>query len=63
SVSDMITLFGSPHPSADFKVAVSGSPNQIRFGLSLRKSVNSLPPGTVENICQYMEETLEEYFK
>ncbi|CAG7721071.1 unnamed protein product [Allacma fusca] len=46
SVSDMITLFGSPHPSADFKVAVSGSPNQVRFGLSLRKSVNSLPPGT-----------------
>ncbi|CAG7716416.1 unnamed protein product, partial [Allacma fusca] len=59
-VSDSFTFFASPHRSADFITLVTGTASQIRFGLSIRKNVISLPPRFVHIIGEYIEEEMEQ---
>ncbi|CAG7725966.1 unnamed protein product [Allacma fusca] len=63
AVSDMFALFSTPHGSADFAAIVTGSPNQVRFGLSLRKDVTSVPPKFIDIVSEYIEEEMEKLFK
>ncbi|CAG7816518.1 unnamed protein product, partial [Allacma fusca] len=62
AVSDMFALFATAHRSADFAAIVTGSPNQVRFGLSLRKNVTSLPPRFIHIVCEYIEREMEKLF-
>ncbi|CAG7686129.1 unnamed protein product, partial [Allacma fusca] len=58
--SDTVSFFATPFHSADFTAVVTGSLNQIRFGLTLRKNIFSCPPGFIHVICAYIEEELEQ---
>ncbi|CAG7724812.1 unnamed protein product [Allacma fusca] len=59
-VSDSFTFFAAPHRSADLMTLVTGTSSQIRFGLSLRKNVTSLPPRFVHVLGDYIEEEMDQ---
>ncbi|CAG7673129.1 unnamed protein product [Allacma fusca] len=61
AVSDLFTVFAGPHPSSHLTALATGSPNQVKFGLSLRKCVSSLPSEFLEILRLCIEEEMERF--